>query len=168
MKKLRRSECAVLPLVLKRRWYDMIDSGEKRRKEYREYKPYWRKRVLRWLYRMEETHVVAFSRGYRKPDMFFVACTSFNTRIGHERPDWGEPETQHYIIYLFERVNLEDWPMIIYIATRLFSWLYGFEWPLTNREVRSLLTTFSVVEFAVVCIALAFYYFIKDEHEHKD
>ena len=30
MCKLKRSECAILPLVLKRRWYDMIDRGEKR------------------------------------------------------------------------------------------------------------------------------------------
>jgi hypothetical protein len=30
MQKLKRSHCAVLPLVLKGEWYDMIASGEKR------------------------------------------------------------------------------------------------------------------------------------------
>jgi hypothetical protein len=30
MKQLKRSECAILPLVLKGKWYDMIASGEKR------------------------------------------------------------------------------------------------------------------------------------------
>lgn len=29
MRKLKRTECVILPLVLKRRWYDMIASGEK-------------------------------------------------------------------------------------------------------------------------------------------
>lgn len=34
-----------LHLVLKRKWYDMIDSGIKT-EEYREIKPYWEKRLL--------------------------------------------------------------------------------------------------------------------------
>ena len=33
-----------LYLVLKSKWYDMIASGEKR-EEYREVKPYWKKRL---------------------------------------------------------------------------------------------------------------------------
>lgn len=33
-----------LDLVLKRKWYDMISSGEKK-EEYRELKPYWCKRI---------------------------------------------------------------------------------------------------------------------------
>lgn len=37
MKQLKRSECAILPLVLKGKWYDMIASGEKR-EEYRDAK----------------------------------------------------------------------------------------------------------------------------------
>ncbi len=28
LKKLKRSRCVVLPLVLKRQWYDLIESGE--------------------------------------------------------------------------------------------------------------------------------------------
>lgn len=34
-----------LDLVLKKKWYDMIDSGEKT-EEYREIKPYWIKRII--------------------------------------------------------------------------------------------------------------------------
>lgn len=34
-----------LDLVLKRKWYEMIDSGEKT-EEYREIKPYWANRIL--------------------------------------------------------------------------------------------------------------------------
>lgn len=40
MRKLKRSECAVLTLVLKGKWYDMIEGGEKR-EEYRDSTPYW-------------------------------------------------------------------------------------------------------------------------------
>ncbi len=34
----------VLDLILKSKWYDMIDSGEKT-EEYRQFKPYWIKRL---------------------------------------------------------------------------------------------------------------------------
>ena len=37
---------ATLHLVLKRRWYDMIESGEKK-EEYRACNPYWRRRLVR-------------------------------------------------------------------------------------------------------------------------
>ena len=108
MRTIKRSECAVLPLVLKGKWYDMISSGEKK-EEYRAVTPYWLKRIMKWLY---DDHgaalVVAFSRGYTKPSMFFRAGTSWNTRTGAEHPDWGEPDTPHYVIALHERVELED------------------------------------------------------------
>lgn len=40
MKQLKRSECAILPLVLKSKWYDMIANGEKK-EEYRDAIKYW-------------------------------------------------------------------------------------------------------------------------------
>ena len=40
MKQLKRSECAILPLVLDGEWYDMIASGEKK-EEYRDAKRFW-------------------------------------------------------------------------------------------------------------------------------
>lgn len=61
---------------------------------------------------VQKNRIVAFSRGYKKPTMFFHACT-FQTsdtvpswRKSH--PEWGEPETPHYIIGLGERVELVD------------------------------------------------------------
>jgi hypothetical protein len=47
MRKVSRRDCVILPLVLKKRWYDMIDSGEKK-EEYREYKDFWIKRIEKW------------------------------------------------------------------------------------------------------------------------
>lgn len=113
MRTLKRSECSILPLVLKGKWYDMIDSGVKR-EEYREATPYWRTRIHNW-YVWQITRpgikVIAFSRGYRKADMFFVArvwprCTSVMKRE-HPHPEWGEPQTPHYVLALDERVELE-------------------------------------------------------------
>jgi hypothetical protein len=107
MRQLKRSECAILPLVLNGKWYDMIASGEKK-EEYRDAKPYWANRMTNWMF--HPNRIVAFSRGYKKPTMFFHACT-FQTsdtvpswRKSH--PEWGEPETPHYIIGLGERVEL--------------------------------------------------------------
>lgn len=114
MKQLKRSECAILPLVLKGKWYDMIASGEKR-EEYRDFKPYWQKRIVKWSHEAQiiskdpKAQVVAFSRGYKKADMFFtVFGVTLLTRY-YYRPltsKWGEPETPHFIILLGERVEL--------------------------------------------------------------
>lgn len=101
---IRGEDCAILPLVLKHKWYDMIQNGKKN-VEYREAKPYWRKRIMRWLYSPKPIHIVAFSRGYRKADMFFEASTSFNTYIGSARPDLGQPQEEHYKIHLLGRVE---------------------------------------------------------------
>ena len=106
MRTLKRSECAVLPLVLKGVWYDMIDSGKKR-EEYRADIPHWSGRLERWMARPERFHVVAFQRGYRKPSMWF-RCTALSTSDMCVNPEWGEPNESHYIIFLGERVELEQ------------------------------------------------------------
>lgn len=109
MKQLKRSECAVLPLVLEGKWYDMIASGEKE-EEYRDMKLFWRKRITNVIYKSrneDEPIVVAFSRGYQKQDMFFEIC-GICTRVKSIHPEWGEPETPHYVISLGERVELVD------------------------------------------------------------
>jgi hypothetical protein len=109
MQKLRRSECAVLPLVLNGEWYDMIASGEKR-EEYRDDKPYWNTRISRWFIEglAKVHHVIAFSRGYVRPTMFFRvgALVRVPRRIKH--PEWGEPTSSHWVIGLGERVELEE------------------------------------------------------------
>lgn len=50
----------ILHLVLKRKWYDMIASGEKK-EEYRATTPYWTKRILE---KKDFIWSVAFHRGY--------------------------------------------------------------------------------------------------------
>lgn len=115
MKKLKRADCEVLPLVLKGKWFDMIKSGEKL-EEYRTSKRvcgmverWWGRTVI---YR--KMPVVVFYRGYSKGrDSVAMLCgrrgnpAPFWTRT-HATSGWGEPECPHMVIPLMERVELED------------------------------------------------------------
>ena len=105
-----------LDLVLKKKWYDMIDSGEKI-EEYREVKPYWVKRLtslrcgsLLFSHRnsyqpipfKDYTHVV-FHLGYSKdrPSMTFAI-----KEIVYDggKPEWGaEKGETYFVIRLGER-----------------------------------------------------------------
>lgn len=116
MRKVSRKDCIILPLVLKKRWYDMIDSGEKK-EEYREHKEFWTKRIEKWQdsriselipHLEQKTDVIAFSCGYRRADMFFICARILIKEGSPKHPEWGEPATMHYVIKLGERVNLED------------------------------------------------------------
>lgn len=107
MRTLKRSDCAVLPLVLKRKWYDMIASGEKN-EEYRDATEYWKTRICNWEW--HGTTVVEFRLGYAKnaPRMAFRVRGVAQIRWGAPgHPEWGEPYGKHYAIFLDERVILE-------------------------------------------------------------
>lgn len=54
----------VLHLTLKRKWFDLIASGEKK-EEYREIKRYWDKRLVGVHY-----DIIKFRNGYRKDSPF--------------------------------------------------------------------------------------------------
>lgn len=122
MKTLKRSECSVLPLFLKTKWFRMIERGEKW-EEYRDATSFWETRIRNWAWPVRDGKklVVAFSLGYRKPSMFFLAwpfpftpeypmlqAFFHHRKEGH--PEWGEPAegNWHYVIKLIERVELED------------------------------------------------------------
>lgn len=109
MKHLKRRQCAILPLVLKGKWYDLIKSGEKK-EEYRADTPYWRRRISNFVWSLANGAghlVVAFSRGYRKPDMFFELKGIFKYSNRYN-PDWGEPRGSHYVLSLGDRVNIRE------------------------------------------------------------
>ena len=121
MTKLERSRCAVLSLVLKDKWYDMISSGKKI-EEYRLAKKYWRKRLHNWdrRFKPQTTPVVEFRRGYAKdaPRMAFwcLGCETVSglmpyayvdpTTSKQRHPEWGEPTEPHFVILLGGRVIL--------------------------------------------------------------
>ena len=106
-----------LNLVLKHKWYDMIESGEKK-EEYREIKPYWIKRltdynrIYKWFKDVNERKFsvsipcrytyVCFHRGYTSTTMTF-AIKSIGT--GQGKPEWGAPTDRPvFIIKLGKRV----------------------------------------------------------------
>jgi len=55
----------ILHLTLKKKWFDLIKSGEKK-SEYREDKPYWQKRLLDGEDIPKVFDIVRFKNGYAK------------------------------------------------------------------------------------------------------
>lgn len=85
----------ILHLVLKKRWYDMIASGEKT-EEYREIKPYWSNRLFKGY-----THV-CFHLGYTANTMLFPII-GIAGDTGKE--EWGaEKGKTYYVIKLGKEV----------------------------------------------------------------
>lgn len=88
----------ILHLTLKKKWFDMIASGEKT-EEYRDIKPYWNSRLNK------DYDAVCFKNGYGKnvPKMTFrVALIRQGLGVVH----WGAIEAMRYhIIMLGEAIE---------------------------------------------------------------
>lgn len=104
MRKLAKGSCSILHLILKKKWYDMIDSGVKT-EEYRDETPHWERIYSWWRKEFDRPHVVAFQRGYKKPSMWFIVDGISNSDVS-VNPDWGEPNHPHHILFLGERVDV--------------------------------------------------------------
>lgn len=94
----------ILELPLKKKWYNMIESGEKR-EEYREIKQYWENRlalydsrsVLVGLNPHGYTHV-RFRYGYTKRTMLYAIDRII---IGRGNPNWGATTDKDVFIIKF-------------------------------------------------------------------
>ena len=93
-------------LPIKKKWFDMIKSGEKK-EEYREIKPYWFKRlsknIIIFHYDGHNRHLieVILRNGYRK-DSPTVKCKC-KLRIGQGKLEWGaEANKEYYILDILE------------------------------------------------------------------
>lgn len=113
---IKRSNCVILPLVVKRKWFDMIASGEKS-EEYRLVTPYWEKRIINWMHRTAAPHnIVELRCGYARnaPRLAFDVLRVLrsdeweimNDQLRIPRRYLGEPDELHYIIPLNCRVKL--------------------------------------------------------------
>lgn len=92
----------MLTLPIKKKWYDMIVSGEKK-EEYREIKPYYTKRFqtinLLDKYGLPNLGVqkVVFRNGYSANSRQALVDVSIDIRTG--KPEWGaEPEKEYYVL----------------------------------------------------------------------
>ena len=103
----------ILHLTLKKKWFDMIASGEKK-EEYRECKPYWYARLccgFPTLYSPKDYDFILFKNGYGKnaPTMK-VECLGISR--GEAKPEWSDNwEGTVYIIKLgkvFNTLSQED------------------------------------------------------------
>ena len=84
----------ILHLTLKKQWFDMIASGEKR-EEYRVIKKYWTARIF-----LRDYDVIKFRNGYR-PDSptLTVEYKGYTTGFGGEKK-WGAQAKYYYRLQL--------------------------------------------------------------------
>ena len=114
----------MLILPIKKQWYDMILSGEKK-EEYREIKPYYTKRfdnqlnrtltvggkkgtLNEWL-RADNKHYldVKFRNGYSSISPFFDSKCQL--MIGKGRSEWGaEPGKEYYVLKVIQINNNQN------------------------------------------------------------
>ena len=98
-------------LPIKRKWYEMILTGEKK-EEYREIKPYYKSRFKK-VFSMhpysfipygQDVHEVVFRNGYSKESPSFTALCSLDIKSGIE--EWGaEPEVEYYVLTIKEIIE---------------------------------------------------------------
>lgn len=99
----------MLTLTIKKKWFDMILSGEKK-EEYRDIKEYYEVRFTTvfgpgymWGSRKKcRKEFIRFRNGYRPDSPSFVAeCT---LRQGKGRTEWGAEEGKRYYILKIHRI----------------------------------------------------------------
>ena len=113
-----------LRLTLKKKWFDMIASGEKK-EEYREIKPFWTRRLIIPTEHIKEFvgaeykfvwyDKVEFSNGYGK-SVPKVTLEFKGTTVGKPNPEWVDDEVndQCFIIKLgkiLHKNNLDNEPL---------------------------------------------------------
>ncbi len=131
---MKCDELKPLTLPLKRKWFDMIKSGEKK-EEYREQREYWIKRLLTcskkyldalWdnasvypnsteilnrdlknLFRIKHFDTIVFTLGYPKADDTGRRLVFKNPkiRIGKGKPEWGAAIGVNYFVITWEAHN---------------------------------------------------------------
>ena len=93
----------MLTLPIKKKWFDMILSGEKQ-EEYREMTPYYQVRFKNlWKFDQFNGSIreIRFRNGYSGNSPSFVAKCTLRTDIG--QAEWGaEPGKQYYVLTIQE------------------------------------------------------------------
>ena len=96
-----------LTFSLKRQWFNMIKSGEKK-EEYREKSEYWQRRLYRSMdandAEFNQFDRLVFTLGYPKADDTERRLVFKNPRIriGTGRPEWGAEPGKNYFVITWE------------------------------------------------------------------
>ena len=86
----------MLTLPIKKKWFDMIKSGEKK-EEYRDIKPYYDSRFKIDEPYLSDFDYVVFRNGYRK-DSPKIKCYCYISK-GYGKHEWGaEPNKLYYVL----------------------------------------------------------------------
>jgi hypothetical protein len=96
----------VLHLTLKRKWFDLIASGEKK-EEYRDIKMYWATRLQNGFpstYGIDrsaspdwkEYDYIHFTDGYNRPRAINVKFEG--VQFGEGKPEWGAEQGKNYFV----------------------------------------------------------------------
>ena len=99
----------MLVLPIKKKWFDMIKSGEKK-EEYREIKPYWTRRFLNNLYDLtiykdatifSARGTIILKNGYQNNAPKIKCLIELKQDYGKE--EWGaEPNKLYYVLKILE------------------------------------------------------------------
>lgn len=110
----------MLTLPIKKKWFDMIKSGDKK-EEYREIKPYYDSRFKKLdieydpeencmveEYRIESHRRIIFRNGYSKNSPSILCnCYIF---IGKGKPEWGaEKDKLYYVLKILSVEGMKKW-----------------------------------------------------------
>lgn len=96
----------MLVLPIKRQWFDMIVSGEKK-EEYREIKPYYDKRLGYLTEGTGKVTTIILRNGYRH-DSPSVKCKC-TVEIGEGKKEWGaDTDINYYIIKIIEIMEVRN------------------------------------------------------------
>ena len=102
----------MLTLPIKKKWFDMIKSGEKK-EEYREIKYYWTKRFFKLFdcdieLAPRSMHLgkgqIILKNGYKK-DSPMIKC-SVELRLGYGKEEWGAETNKIY--YVLKILSVEE------------------------------------------------------------
>lgn len=98
----------MLTLPIKKKWFDMILSGEKK-EEYREIKPYYTTRLNKIFNMIDDIPIdlaeteVKFTNGYGNKVPFFIADCHLEKRAGKE--EWGAEPNKEYYVLVIEKIR---------------------------------------------------------------
>lgn len=91
----------MLVLPIKKKWFDMIASGEKK-EEYREKKPYYDKRLVKYFDEVDWPRFVVFRNGYSKKSPQIKCLCRLKVDTGKKK--WGAEKGKRYYVLKILRV----------------------------------------------------------------